>query len=412
MRFLLLALLLFKISFTQGQPLARPKLVVGLVIDQMRWDYLYRFYDRYSEGGFKKLLANGYNFQNAQIPSAPSVTSSGHASIYTGTVAAIHGITGNDWIERSSNWPTNSCTDKNVSGVGSSSAESRMSPVNLLATTMGDELRLASNFRSRVFGISLKNRGGILAAGRSASAVYWLDDSTGNWVSSTWYMQQLPDWLEKINRNIPANSFLNKDWQTLYPLNTYINSSSDDSELEKTTNDEKSVTFPHSFKNRTGKIFSDLRYNPFGNTFTLQLAEQLIENEKAGKKNTDMVCISLSSTDYIGHKFGVNSVEVEDTYLRLDKELADFLTFLDKNFGNDYLLFLTADHGGAQAAGWMEQNKISSGSLNTWKLPAELNETFKNITAAKIVTGVFENQVFLDHQLMDSLHIDLSMIKK
>ncbi len=412
MRYLLLLSLLFKINISECQVPARPKIVIGLVIDQMRWDYLYRFYDRYSEDGFRKLLTNGYNFQNTKIPFAPTVTSSGHASIYTGTVPAIHGITGNDWIERFTNTPAYSCTDKNVSGVGTSSAEGQMSPVNLLATTIGDELRLATNFRSRVFGISLKNRGGILAAGRSANDVYWLDDITGNWISSSWYMQDLPEWVKQFNRERWVDSLLNSDWNTIYPFNTYTSSTTDDSPFEKTLPNEKTVTFPHLFKNRTGKDFSDLRYNPNGNTFTFKMAEQLIVKEKAGKINTDMLCISLSSTDYIGHKFGVNSVEIEDTYLRLDKDLADFLSFLDKYFGKDYLLFLSADHGGSQAAGWMEQNKISSGSLNSWKLPAELNATLKNITDAKIVTGVLENQVYFNHHVIDSLHLDLSQIKK
>lgn len=401
------------ISFiSQSQKLQRPKVVIGLVVDQMRWDYLYKYYDRYTDNGFKRLMRDGYNFQNTLIPYAPSVTSAGHATIYTGTVSAIHGIVGNDWIDRETNTRKYSCTDNFVNSIGTNSSEGKMSPVNLLTTTIGDELRLSNNFKSRVFGIALKNRGAILSAGRSANAAYWLNDSSGNWITSSWYMQHLPEWLQQFNNKKLSDSLLSNNWNTLYPLNTYVNSTPNGPGFKKRSWDKEASSFPHEFKKKKGSNYGDLRFSPFGNTLTLELAKQLLISEKVGDSVTDMLCVSLSSTDYVTHEYGVNSVETEDTYLQLDKELAAFFSFLDKRYGNDYVLFLTADHGGLYPPAYLKEHSISTGSLYTWKLPDELNVLLKNFSTAPLISAVMENQVYFNHRIIDSLQLDMNAIKK
>ena len=392
----------------------RPKLVVGLVIDQMRWDYLYRYNNRYVTGGFKRLLANGFSYDNTMIPYYPAVTSAGHTCLYTGSVPAIHGIVGNDWIEKMTGKKMYCTEDKSVSTVGSYSDQGEMSPRNMLTTTVGDELRLATNFRSRVFGIALKDRGGILTAGHSANAAYWLDDSTGNWITSTYYMNELPAWVDAFNKKKKADSMMQNDWNLLYDISLYDQSTTDDNNYEKTLNNETQRTFPHSYKNIIGKNYYPFRQSPYGNTYTLDFAKQLISNEGLGKSGqTDMLCVSLSSTDNVGHQFGPNSLEVEDTYLRLDIEIADFLNYLDATVGaGNYLFFLSADHGAPQVANFLRDHKLPGGAVNKSAFVKELNQyCASKFGYDKLIRFMYESQVYLDDKRIDSLKLDINEVK-
>jgi len=344
--------------------LPRPKLVVGLVVDQMRWDYLYRYYDRYQTGGFKRMLNEGFTCENTQIPYIPTVTAIGHSSIYTGSVPAIHGIAGNDFTIQATGRSMYCTDDSTVTAVGSNSAAGKMSPRNLLATTVTDELKLATNFRSKVIGIALKDRGGILPAGHVANAAYWFDDANGAWISSTYYMKDLPAWVNNFNAQKPAEKYLKQDWNTLYPINTYVQSEADNSpKHEGKFAGAESPTFPiktsELYKGRVGMI----RSTPYGNSMTLDLAKAAIENENLGNNTvTDFLAVSLSSTDYVGHQFGPNSVEAEDTYLRLDKDLAAFFTYLDTKLGKgNYTVFLSADHGAAHNANFLIDHNVPAG---------------------------------------------------
>ena len=393
----------------------RPKLVVGLVIDQMRWDYLYRYFNRYGSGGFKRLLQKGYSFENTFIPYTPAVTAVGHSCLYTGSIPAIDGIVGNDWIERITGKHMYCTDDKSVNTVGSFSNQGQMSPRNLLVTTVGDELRLATNFRSRVFGIALKDRGGIMPAGHSANAAYWFDDSTGNWITSTYYMNNLPRWVNNYNRNRKVDSMMMKDWNLLYDISMYDQSTADDKDYERPLYHEEKLTFPHSYRSLIGKNYYPFRQSPYGNTLTIDFAEKMVSNEKIGMSSqTDMICVSLSSTDYVGHRFGPNSLEVEDTYLRLDKDIEQFLNYLDATVGNNnYLLFLSADHGAPQVPGFMKENKMPGGNLNASDLVRELNQfCFLTFADQHLVSAIYEYQVYLDTKRIDSLKQDISEIKK
>ena len=225
--FTTLLVLLFVFSI-QAQGIQRPKLVVGLVVDQMRWDYLYRYYDRYAaNGGFKRLLNQGFSCENTLIPYAPTVTAPGHTSIYTGTVPAIHGITGNLWWDNAEQREVYCTEDKTVQTVGSTTVAGLQSPRNLLVTTICDELRLATNFQSKVIGIAIKDRGGILPAGHSANAAYWYDAANGNWITSTYYMTDLPQWAKDLNAKKLVDKYYEMGWNTLYPVNTYSQSTAD-----------------------------------------------------------------------------------------------------------------------------------------------------------------------------------------
>lgn len=392
----------------------RPKLVVGIIVDQMRWDFLYRYYERYTEnGGFKRMLRQGYSCENTMIPYIHTVTACGHASMYTGTYPAIHGITGNEWWDKELN-DYRYCTQDNLSKtIGSSSiAEGAMSPANMLVTSVCDELKLATNFKSKVTGIALKDRGGILPAGHSADAAYWYDIKTGNWITSTYYMNKLPAWATAFNARRLVDSFYLKGWNTLYPINTYTQSTEDAKIYE---NRLFGNGFPYNLSSLAGKNYNPFIVTPYGNTLTTEFAKSIIINENFGADNiTDFLAISYSSPDYVGHSFGPNSVEQEDVFLRLDIELGALLDFLDQKVGkNQYLVFLSADHGAGNIPGFLKEHKIPSGSINFGNLFDSLNAGLKLIYGQdNIILDIINYQVILNTQLIDSLKLQKKEINE
>lgn len=405
--FLLGLVLILSSSVISQQKLERPKLVVGIVVDQMRWDYLYRFYDRYEkEGGFKRLLNNGYSCENTLIPYAPTVTACGHSTIYTGSVPGITGITGNAWWDKEQ-MRTVYCTEDNtVKTVGSTSSAGQMSPLNLLTTTICDELRLATNFQSKVIGISIKDRGAILPAGHSANAAYWYDPSVGKWITSSYYMSTLPSWISTFNNLNLVDKYLKDGWELLYPANTYIQSTADDKPYESKP---FGVKFPYDLQKFIGKDFSKISATPMGNSLTAEFAKAAVLNEHLGADNiTDFLAVSFSSPDYIGHTFGPNSMESEDGFLRLDKEIGSFLDFLDKNIGKgEYTLFLSADHGVAHTPEFMQENKLSAGRVLMNNLVNQLNTLLEEkYKIKKLIVSNYNYQLHLNHPAIDSAKID------
>jgi len=383
---------------SQSTTLKRPKLVVGIVVDQMRWDYLYRYTNRYAEnGGFKRLLKQGFACENTLIPYTPTVTACGHASIYTGSVPAINGISGNDWWDYNQNKFVYCTEDTTAQTVGSATALGQMSPKNLLSTTIGDELRLATNFQSKVIGIAIKDRGAILPAGHSANAAYWYDNRTGDWITSSYYQKELPLWVKDVNAKKLVDKYYAQDWPLLYPENTYDQSA------------PGTRPFPRSTKQYIEKNYSVIAAIPYGNTFTLEMAKAAIIGEKMGAgANTDMVTISLSTPDYIGHAYGPNSIEEEDCFLRLDKDLGDFLDFLEQKTGKgNSLVFLTADHGVANMPAFLNEHKIPAGNFDSQKMEEELNAYLnKKYDNSNLVTGILNYQVYLNRNVIAAQKIN------
>ena len=378
---------------------AKPKLVVGIVIDQMRWDYLHRFNTLFGTGGFKRLTGEGFSCDNTLIPYTPTYTAPGHTCIYTGSVPAIHGIVGNNWYDKTLNANVYCTDDSTVTTVGNVSDAGKMSPNNMWATTITDELRLSSNFKSKVIGISLKDRGAILPAGHSANAAYWYDDKGGKWITSSYYMQDLPSWVKDFNAKDEVAKYMSKDWTTLLPIDQYGQSTTDDQPYENAIKGETTVTFPHKLSAIGDAKYSAFRTTPYANTFTFDFAKKAIENEKLGDNTaTDFLAVSLSSTDYIGHSFGPNSIEIEDTYLRLDKDIAVFLQYLDKKLGKgNYLTFLTADHGVAHIPAFLAANKIPGGTFSDDEFSKEINQEIETkFGLKKLVQSVQNYQVYLN----------------
>jgi predicted AlkP superfamily pyrophosphatase or phosphodiesterase len=409
MQRLLTVVLLLGISICTHaqQTIQRPKLVVGIVIDQMRWDYLYRYYDRYdNDGGFKRLLNQGFTCDNTLIPYAPTITACGHSSIYTGSVPAINGISGNFWWDREQMRSVYCTEDKMVNTVGSNSVLGKMSPRNLLVTTIGDELRLATNFKSKVVGIAIKDRGGILPAGHSANAAYWFDNTVGNWISSTYYMNELPKWVTDFNNQKLVDSYYQGGWSLLYPAATYTQSTADEKSYEAKPFGAK---FPYDLKAFAGKDYAKIASTPMGNTLTAEFAKATVINEQLGADNiTDMLTISFSSPDYIGHTFGPNSMEAEDGFLRLDKDLGSLFDFLDKNVGKgQYTVFLSADHGVTQVPEFMKENKLPGGRVYMAALTTQLNKTLnEKFRLNNLIVSDDNYQLHFNHPVIDSARLN------
>lgn len=408
---LFLSLFLITGSIVQAQ-VQRPKLVVGIVVDQMRWDYLYRFNDRFSPDGFKRMLNQGFSCENTFIPYTPTYTAPGHSSVYTGSVPAINGIIGNFWYRRDlkRNWY---CTDDStVTSVGSNSVAGKMSPRNMLTTTVTDELRLATNFQSKSIGVSLKDRGSILPAGHSGNA-YWFDNATGGWITSTYYRNELPGWVKNINDKKLPDQYLQQNWNTLYPINTYKQSTADDKPYESSIGGEDN-TFPHLTSAIAVNKYESFRQTPGGNTYTADMAKAAIEGEKLGQRGiTDFLAISFSSTDYIGHAFGPNSIEIEDTYLRLDRDLASLFKYLDMKVGKgQYLVFLTADHAVAHVPGFMKENNLPAGTFDDAAVRKWLNDNAeKKFGIKNSIEQVINYQLYIDYAVLQEGKIDLDDYK-
>lgn len=399
----------------KSSELPRPKLVVGIMVDQMRWDYLYRFYERYGNGGFKRMLNEGFSCENAYINYIPSVTGIGHTTVYTGSVPAIHGITGNDWIIQETGKTIYCAEDTTVSTVGSNSKSAgQMSPKNMLVTSMTDELRLATNFRSKVISIASKDRGAILPGGHTANAAYWYDGSSGNWITSTFYMDKLPTWLTNFNEQKYPEKYLKQDWNTLYPIETYIQSSKDNVPYEGKFAGMDSPTFPVKTSELMKKGLGILTNTPYGSSLTLDLAKAALDNEGLGADAiTDFLAISVSSPDYIGHQFGPNSVEVEDTYLRLDRDLAAFFSHLDSKVGKgNYTVFLTADHAVQHNSGYLADNKINTGVFESSNVLKQLNTALEAEFKVKNIAKSFSNYaVSLNYEAIKSNNLSENAIK-
>ncbi len=383
-------------------PIKRPALVVGLVVDQMRWDFLHRYSDQYTNDGFRRLMREGFACEQTMINHLPTYTAVGHTGVYTGAYPGMHGIVGNNWYDRQLGRNVYCTEDTSVSGVGTTRDAGKMSPRNMHVNTIADELRLATQFKSRTIGISLKDRGAILPAGHSANAAYWYDDQTGNWISSSYYMNTLPTWVESYNQSKRAEALMQKDWNLLLPTSSYVHSEGDVNAYEGSIPGETGNQFPHKLSTITDKKFAALRYTPHGNTYTLEFARKTIESEKLGKQgNTDLLAVSLSSPDYTGHVFGPNSMEIQDMYLRLDLELANFFRYLDSSYGKgNYLLFLTADHGVSQSPGFLNKYHLPADVVNKKDWLKWLNDTIQSVFQVSKAIVEFENdQIYLQTSL-------------
>jgi predicted AlkP superfamily pyrophosphatase or phosphodiesterase len=399
----ILNMLLCHVLFAQQQkPDAKPKLVVGIVVDQMRQEYLYRFYDKFNQGGFKRLMNDGFMLKNGHYNYAPTVTGPGHASVYTGTTPAMHGIIGNEYYDKVSKDFVNCVEDSLFKPVGNDAANGRLSPSRMLTSTVTDELKLFTQKRAKVIGVSIKDRGAILPAGHMADAAYWYDSKSGKFISSTYYMTKLPEWLNKFNAQNLVEKYLSQDWQTLLPIEQYTESGPDDSPYERKFSGKDRATFPYKLSQLKSKndSYGLLTATPFSNDYLTQMTFAALTGEQMGKDGiTDFLCVSFSAPDAIGHAVGPNAVEVEDTYLRLDRNIEELLKKLDTEVGQgNYTVFLTADHAVADVPQFLKDNKIPSGYFSNAYLKAKLDEFLATYYPGKsFIENISNHQIFLNH---------------
>ena len=419
MRFFLLVLYFLLISLTQSRGAGKgdakkPALVIGIVVDQMRADYLYRYAGVYGERGFKRLMEEGHVCENTFIRYLPTYTGPGHAGVYTGSVPALHGIASNDWFERNP-WRSVYCTfDSNAQAVGGNARAGKMSPKNLWASTITDELRLSTNFRSKVFAVSVKDRASILPGGHTANAAYWMDDSNGVFMSSSYYMNRLPKWVEQFNEAGKTRLYMQGNWSLFYPESRYTQSTADSQVYEGKFLNEKSPIFPHQLSHLRG---AEIKKTPFGNSILADFAKVLVQQEQLGKgKETDFLCISFSSTDYVGHMYGPNALELEDTYARLDATLADLLLFFDTEIGRGkYTVFLTSDHGVAHNPQFLKDNKLPGNFFFGYQLRTLLNQKLATqfpIVPDSLIKDIGENYIWLNEEGMKAHQIDRHAVVK
>lgn len=366
MRYTLAFVLLCLSSYSHAQQKNSPKVMVGIVVDQMCYDYLYRYYDRFGKDGFVKLMNKGAHCRNMNYNYIPTFTGPGHASIYTGAAPTDNGIVGNDWFDRETGKIVNCVEDTSVQTVGSPSDQGMCSPLRLKVNTVSDQLKMTYP-EAKVLSVSIKNRGAILPGGHLSNGSYWYDYSNGNFITSTFYTNDLPFWVKDFNAKKEVDSYLNKTWNTLYPIETYVAGEPDDSPYEHLLAGKTAPVFPYTLPemvaaNPTGK-YNLFSYTPFANSLLTDFALNGMKAEGLGTdRQTDLLLISYSTPDIAGHAFGPYSVEIEDMYLRLDQDIARLIKELEGQFGKKgFTLFLTADHAVVPVPQYLIDRKLPGG---------------------------------------------------
>ncbi len=391
--------------------------MVGIVVDQMRYDYLTRFYDRFGEGGFKRMINEGFNCKNNHFNYVPTYTGPGHASVYTGTTPQNHGIISNHWYNKFEKKMVYCASDPSVKAVGSDSDMEQMSPHRMKTTSIADQNRLHTQLKGKTIGIAIKDRGAILPAGHSANGAYWFrGKNEGKWITSTYYRNELPDWVNKFNASGQATSYF-KEWNTLYDISTYVESGDDLNEFEGGYEGKKTATFPYDLAKLKDQNsgYDILKSSAYGNSLTADFAIAAIEGEQLGADAvTDFLTVSFSSTDYVGHNFGVNSKEIQDTYLRLDKDLERFFNTLDKKVGKgEYTVFLTADHGAVHVPSYLKSVKIPAGYYDSEGVKERVEELLKEkFKVDGIIENVSNNQIFFNYEVLDKNSINAEEVQK
>ena len=410
MKYLFAVSFLFSIATSQAQQVDSPKLVVGIVVDQMCYEYLYRYYDKFCEGGFRMLMDQGTNCRNVRYNYIPTYTGPGHASIYTGTTPSNHGIVANDWYSREDKAEVNCVEDTTVMTVGSTSGYGKFSPSRLKANTITDQLKLTYP-EAKVVSMSIKNRGAILPGGHLSDGSYWYDFDSGKFITSTFFKSELPKWVDKFNRKKQVDKYLKETWEPLMDIKAYAESGPDNSPYEHLLPGKETPTFPYNLKEMTNDSlhYGLFVYTPFSNTYLTDFAIEAMKSENMGKDNqTDMLCISYSTPDIIGHAFGPYSVEIEDTYMRLDLEIKKLINEIEAQVGSDdYVLFLTADHAVVPVPQYLTDRKLPGGYFFIDDHLADL----KLKLTAEFGDSLIEHQdnlnIYLDHAAAKAKGIDI-----
>jgi len=404
-------------TFAQTRiPPERPTLIIGIVIDQMRYEYLNRFWEKFEADGFKRLVNEGTLCKNAHYDYLFTQTAPGYATIATGTTPANHGIISNLWYERLTEKMIYSTFDEDVKPVGTDLEVGKHSVKNLKVSNLADEIAL-SNFKfSKIVAVSLNAYASVISAGHFAHSAYWFDCVKGYWVSNSLFCDSLPTWVREFNAKKIPELYMQRQWATLLPIEKYVESMSDNLTFEKGF-DKKMKTFPYELKNIAKKLekpYEAMKYTPYGNNLTKDFAVSAIVNEELGKDQyTDFITISFAANQGISEKFGATSVEIEDAFLRLDSDLAHFLKFIDEFVGKqNVLIFLTSDQGAMLDHDFMSAINIPTGKFRQKQTIALLKTYLKALYGhGDWVQAYNEQQIYLNHNLIEDSKISLIEIQ-
>ena len=411
---LLIAALL---TFSSAGPLLadRPDLVLMITVDQLRGDMPLRFNGRFGPGGFRYLADNGTTYTNAHLEHMVTTTAAGHATLATGGNAPQHGIASNEWFNIRTRQPVYNTADSRYSLVGDSQEAGKgRSPLNLTSTTFGDELVIATAGKSRVFSVSIKDRSAIILGGHRGKA-YWYSKLTGKFITSTYYHDEFPEWVNDWNEGNHADGFRDQTWNLLAERETYVFRDQDDRWFEREKGQLGRI-FPHPLNNEdNATYYSTLRYTPMGDQLTLAFVKALVEAEKVGQgSHTDVLAVSFSVTDYIGHAFGPNSLEAEDNLLRLDLTLAELFRFIDSKIGLDHtLVVLSADHGISPAPEYVESLGYRAGRHNAPEMMRQINQALKTRfgTEEELAIAYRTPGIYLDPDAIEALGLDIAAVE-
>lgn len=409
------------ICFSQNSskiPPEKPKLIIGIVVEQMRYDYLARFWNQFGDGGFKRLVNEGTNCKNANYNHFFSQTGVNFTTLVTGTTPSYHGIVADEWYVPLKNKVVNCVDDEREKTVGGSFDAGRMSPRNILTTTIGDEIRLSNFMQSKVISISLEGAPAVLAGGHTPNAAYWFDGVNGTWTSGSYYMNELPAWVVEFNNKKFADMYMARSWEAKLSLDMYTQCLTDDNPYETGLNGKRTFPYPlyeiGATKSKDKFNFKLLKSTPFGNTLTADFAINTIISEKLGKDDyPDLLMVDFAATENIGQNFGTYSVEVMDAFLKLDEDINHLLTFLDTEIGKqNVLVFFTSDHGAAANAEYLATTRIPVGYFSQTS-SVSLLKTYLNAVYGKgdWIKHYHAQQVYLNRDLIEESKISLTDIQ-
>ncbi|OQX99546.1 MAG: hypothetical protein B6I20_09825 [Bacteroidetes bacterium 4572_117] len=416
-KFAMLIGIVFNISNTTAQRKfapEKPKLIVNIVVEQMRYDLLQRYWPKFSNNGFKKMVNEGTLCKNASYNYMITESAPGYATIASGTTPSNHGIVSDYWYKRLKSKKQFCVDDKSLKNTLPHFDNHKYSPKWLIGSTIGDELRISNYKQSKVIGVSLKNYAAILSSGHMANQAYWFDDKTAYWTSSPFYVDSLSSWVNKFNEKKIIDLYVSREWNTLLPISKYKESLADNNSYEVGFKNG-SKTFPHDLKT-LAEIYGKkiIKYTPYGNTYTKDFAIAAIVNEKLGKDDyPDLINIGFSTSSYVNELFGVRSVELEDVYLRLDKDIAHLLNFLDDFIGKEkVLVVLTSDRGTSDNQMFYKEIGMPTGKFNSDKSISVLESYLKAIYGrANWVKSYNNRQVYLNQLLIDASKLQIGEVQ-
>ena len=391
------------------QPEKRPRLIVGIVINQMRYDQISKYWKKYGNSGFKLLINNGTNCKNVHYDYLNINSASGYATISCGSYPSQHGIINLSWFDRLKTKEIYCVEDNKEKAVGTIFGSGK-SPKNLSSISWTDQLRISTFKMSKVYSVSMEDYASILSGGKLANAAYWFNEQTGKWVTSSYYMDSLKTWVQKFNSKQFTDIYLSRTWQTTFPISKYTESLSDGTAYEIGFFGDNTFPYDMTVLQKGFNNSSLIKFTPFGNTFTKDFAINLIMNEYLGKDPyTDVLTVSFSATSNISDLFGLQSVELEDAYIKLDKDISHLIKAIEDYVGKEYVVFyLTSDRGACENPHWLKDINIETGEHNANRSTVVLNSYFRAIFGlGDWINGFYNNEIYLNHYEIDKKKLSI-----